>query len=226
MAAFSGEISFADMLEPDDFIGAGVLLAEDGRFLCGIRPLRWEDGWPIVQLTAIGGGMEPYDCSLVAGVQRECLEEMRCAIRVHPCAETLVVLGPAQVERRRLADPIGPASVIFRHWHTPPGDPWRVPHDGRQCLILFAGSLVGTPRPSPELPGLIWLRPEQLVATALTPMTLAALLVGGAELLEDPALPLPRTACARLTDSQEALVLALGPAAVSFYEGLAAALSG
>ena len=204
------------------FRGAGLFLASGGRFLCGIRPLRPEHDHLIAQVTAIGGGLQNLDCSFTAGALRESLEEMHCPILFHASAQTLIVRGPAQVEWQRLADPVGPAAVVFRHWHTPPRRPWSVPHDGQQCLVLFEASLAGTPRPSPEIPGLIWLRPAQIVALAHEDVPLQMLLAEGATLLDDPVTPLARTACARLTDSQEALVLALGADALPFYTQLAA----
>lgn len=204
------------------FCGAGSLVSRAGRFLCGIRPLRQEQDQLIAQVTAIGGGLEAYDDSFMAGALRESLEEMNCPICFQPCAETLIVHGPAQVQRKRLADPIGPAAVVFRHWHTPARRPWHVPHDGWQCLVLYQAALAGTPRPSQELPGLIWLWPAQIIAIAHVDVPLTTLLAGGAVLLEDPQNPLARSACARLTDSQEALVLGVGSEALSFYTALAA----
>ena len=207
------------------FLGAGVLLAGSGRLLCGIRPLRPEGDHQIAQVTAIGGGVQAGDPSFMAGALRESLEEMSCPVTFQACAETLIVSGPGQVRWQRLADPIGPAAVVFRHWHTPPRQPWHVPHDGWQCLVLYRADLAGTPQPSPEIPGLIWLWPAQLVALAHHDVSLQALLAEGAKLRDAPARPLDRAALARLTDSQEALVLGLGSAALAFYEQLAAGSS-
>ena len=222
MNTMSTLASLSPIVSSAVFHGVGSLVPRDGRFLCGIRPLRREHDDLIAQVTAIGGGLEAYDASFMAGALRESLEEINCPICFQSCAETLFVHGPAQVQWQRLADPMGPAAVVFRHWHTPPRRPWHVPHDGWQCLVLYQAALAGTPCPSQELPGLIWLWPAQIVALAHADVPLQTLLDQGALLLEDPQLPLARSACARLTDSQEALVLGLGSEALAFYTSLAA----
>jgi 8-oxo-dGTP pyrophosphatase MutT (NUDIX family) len=204
------------------FVGAGVFVIKDGRFLCGIRPLRKEGGALTAQLTAIGGGVEKSDPTILAAVLREAREEINCSICFATCIETLLVLGPKQSEWRQLTDPVGPAAVVFRNYCTPPREPWYIPHRGRQCLVLYTGAVVGAPQPSAELPGLIWLRPEQIVATAHQDLPLQELIDDGAELIEESRLSLARNALARLTDSQEALILALGQDAVSFYYRLSA----
>ncbi|MFQ5341398.1 MAG: hypothetical protein ACE5F6_07605 [Anaerolineae bacterium] len=71
-----------------------------------------------------------------------------------------------------------------------------------------------------ELPALIWLTPQQVVDTARDDVLLCQLLDAGAELVEARPASMPHTAWVRLTDSQEALALALGYEALSFYRAL------
>lgn len=58
--------------------------------------------------------------------------------------------------------------------------------------------------------------------TARQDVPLRDLLDSGAELVEGESGQLPESAWVRLTDSQEALALALGDDALTFYEALAA----
>ena len=69
-----------------------------------------------------------------------------------------------------------------------------------------------------ELPWLIWLLAGQVVQTARHDVPLSDLLAGGAELIAGQGAPPPPTAVTRLTDSQEALVLALAEQALGVYE--------
>jgi hypothetical protein len=86
-------------------------------------------------------------------------------------------------------------------------------------LIIFLAEFDGLPKPGLELPHLIWLSAEQVLDTARHDVHLSSLLIGGAQLVEGPGGPPPLDALARLTDSQEALVLALGEEAIEFYCG-------
>ena len=70
------------------------------------------------------------------------------------------------------------------------------------------------------LPNLIWLAPAQILETARRDVPLSKLLSAGAELIVGDAGPPPETSWVRLTDSQEALALALGENTPSFYESL------
>ena len=71
-----------------------------------------------------------------------------------------------------------------------------------------------------ELPALMWLKPEQIVEVAARDVAMRTLLDAGVELLERVGAALPRAAWVRLTDSQEALALALGEDALAFYEAM------
>jgi len=71
-----------------------------------------------------------------------------------------------------------------------------------------------------ELPALIWLTPQQVVDTTRDDVLLCQLLDAGVELVEARPASMPETAWVRLTDSQEALALALGDKALSFYRAL------
>ena len=71
-----------------------------------------------------------------------------------------------------------------------------------------------------ELPALIWLKPSQVVETARRDVLLRELLDSGAELVQGEGAKMPEMGWMRMTDSQEALALALGDDAQSFYEEL------
>jgi hypothetical protein len=68
-----------------------------------------------------------------------------------------------------------------------------------------------------ELPQLIWLTAEQVLETARRDITLGELLAGGSELIHGTSpSPLLETQT-RMTDSQEALALALGDETPAVY---------
>ena len=86
--------------------------------------------------------------------------------------------------------------------------------------MVFFGEVEGNPWPSRELPAVLWLQPAQVVSTAREDVPLKILLQEGAELLEARPGSLPLAGWVRLTDSQEALIFALGDDALPYYEGM------
>jgi hypothetical protein len=216
-----------DLLPEDTFVGTSLILREPKvslrrscKLLYGLRPARAEGARMILELTGIGGGMEEEDGSLTAGALREAREEMGCTVRLLPCDQTVVVRGPDRVERLSLYGEERPAAVVFRHHRTPPHQPWHAEHQGEACIVVFLAELSGDPRPAMELPALMWLKPEQVVEAAARDVAMRILMDAGAELMERAEAPLPKTAWVRLTDSQEALTLALGKDALAFYEAM------
>lgn len=200
------------------FAGTSLILRQSGRFLYGVRPPRVEGLRQVIELTGIGGGLEDEDKSLTACVLREAREEMGCNVRLLPCRETVVVRGQNRVQRVELQGEELPVAVVFRRFRTPPHQPWHEDNQGEACLVVFLAELDGQPWPEMELPALIWLKPTHVIQTARQDVPLSRLLASGAELVERVSGLLPRTAWVRLTDSQEALVLALGDDALSFFE--------
>ena len=202
------------------FVGTSLILRQGGRFLYGVRPPHAEGRRQIIELTGIGGGMEEEDESLTAGVLREAQEEMGCGVQLLSCRQTAIVRGPDRVEWATLPGAERPAAVVFRRFGRP-HEPWHPANRGEACLVVFWAELEEQPQPAMELPALIWLTPTQVVETARRDVLLTQLLASGATLLERTLEPMPRAAWARLTDSQEALVLALGDNALPFYQALA-----
>jgi 8-oxo-dGTP pyrophosphatase MutT (NUDIX family) len=213
-------VSLPDFVPGGIFVGTSLILNQGDRFLYGMRPPRAEGAHQVIELTGIGGAMEDEDASVMTGVLREAQEEIGCDVRLLPCRETVVVRGPDQVERVVLQGQARPAAVVLRHYRTPPHQPWHENNQGQGCLVVFAGELYGRPRPGMELPALIWLKPAQILETAWRDVPLGELLNAGAELVQSEGKPMPERAWVCLTDSQEALVLALGDDALSFYEAL------
>jgi hypothetical protein len=209
-----------DLIPAGTFVGTSLILRKGGRFLYGVRPPQAEGTRTVLELTGIGGGMEPEDESVTVGVLREVQEEIACAVLVLESPETLLVRGPGRVERVTLQGQERPVAVVFRHWPTPPHEPWQAGSKLGGCLVVFLADLLGTPRPAAELPALAWLSTGQVVSTAQRDVPLQELLDEGATLVERAGEGLPRAAWARLTDSQEALALALGEKAETFYRAL------
>lgn len=142
-----------------------------------------------------------------------------------PCDETLIVRGQQDVQWTTLRDQDCPVAVVFRHYHTPPHQPWHRDHKGRACLVVFLARLEGQPRPATEieLPALIWLDPVHILRTAQRDVRLEELLRTKAELIPTVSSRYnwPHDSRVRLTDSQEALVLALREDSLGFYQRLA-----
>jgi 8-oxo-dGTP pyrophosphatase MutT (NUDIX family) len=210
-----------DLIPMGTFVGASLILPAGGRLLYGCRPPQFEGTRQVVELTGIGGRLEPSDDSLIASVSREAQEELGCEVEVVPSPETIVVRGPGRVQRVELEGAERPTAVVFRRFRTPPHAPWHADHRGEAHLVVFQAQLLGEPRPAAELPALAWLSPAHVVATAHHDLPLRQLLDGGAELIEHDAYHMPRTSWVRLTDSQEALAIALRDRAVPFYAALA-----
>lgn len=209
----------ADLIPVGVFIGVSLIIPGRAGFLLGGRPLRLTVDGPVVELTGIGGGLLPADSSLTAAARREAAEEIGCDVRLLPSASTVVVRGPGQPETVTVSGSEMPAAIVFRGYRTPPHAPWHHAHRGDTCLVVFLAELLGCPRPSSELPLLAWLDADTLCASARSDMAFTCL-PGALALLSAASCP-PANALVRLTDSQEALVLALGAQAVSFYRNIA-----
>jgi len=216
----AGPRRLADIVPEGLFIGTSLILRRGDRFLYGVRSPGAKGARQIIELTGIGGALEDEDDSLTSGALREAWEETGCRVRVLPARDTIVVRGEHDIERMPLTGDERPAAVVFRRYRTPPHQPWHEDHQGETCLVVFWGEIDGQPWPAMELPALIWLKPGQVVETARQDVPLSRLLDSGAELIESAPGLVARTAWARLTDSQEALVLALGEKAPLFYEAM------
>jgi len=216
----SKPLTLPDLIPDDIFTGTSLILRHGGRLLYGMHPPRVQETRQIIELTGIGGKMEEHDESWTACVLREAQEEMACGVRVIPCRTTLVIRGEHDVQQVTLTGTEHPAAVVFRRYRTPPHQPWHEDNEGEACLVVFLGELEGTPRPAMELPALIWLGAAQVVKIARRDVLLRDLLAGGASLIESVPAAMLETAWVRLTDSQEALVLALGDDALGFYQEL------
>jgi 8-oxo-dGTP pyrophosphatase MutT (NUDIX family) len=210
----------ADIIPAGIFVGTSLILRRDGRFLYGCRSLKRAGGQTILELTGIGGGIEDDDRSFSAGAIREAQEETGSNVQLQQCRKTLIVRPPGVVEKVRLVGVEKPAAVIFRYYRTPPHSPWDQNNQGLACLIIYAGKLLADPRPVMELPWLIWLGAQQILETAHADIPLGLLLAGGAELVKGKTKPPPNGSLARMTDSQEALALALGEDTLAFYQAL------
>jgi 8-oxo-dGTP pyrophosphatase MutT (NUDIX family) len=214
-----------ELLPADMFIGTSLVLregksAESNRFLYGIRPAKEEGKRVIHELTGIGGRLEAEDSSAGTGVIREAQEEIACAVTLIPSSMTLLINGYNKVSLVRVTGPERPLAIIYRHHRTPPHSPWHPYNKGMACQVVFLGKLKGRPRPNGELPNLIWLPAAWVLETARRDVPLGELLMAGAALVPGRSGSPPLDGLARMTDSQEALALALDSATPSFYEGL------
>jgi 8-oxo-dGTP pyrophosphatase MutT (NUDIX family) len=221
----AGRPCLEELIPEGPFVGTSLILRQHGRFLYGMRPVRGAETPPVIELTGIGGGIEPTDKTFTLGVLREAEEEIGCGdgkgagcrVNLIPCGRTLVVHGRHQLSWVTLRGPERPAALVFRHHRTPPRAPWHAQNQGQAWLIVYLADLEGRPCPTFELPWLLWMTPDQILQTAHEEVPLQALLAAGAELVLGGAGMPPEDSCLRLTDSQEALGLALGSALPAFY---------
>jgi hypothetical protein len=214
------EMVIDDLLPRNSFLGVSLILPQDGRFLFGIRPPKHFAGVPVLEITGIGGKVEAFDASLTDGAQREAREEISTDIQIIPCTRILVVRGYHDAKEMTLSGDELPAALVFRQHHTPPHQPWIDPDIETGCIAVFLARLEGQPSPSREIPYLIWLKPEQILAAAQSDVSLGQLLDTGAELKYHPEEQPALSTSTRLTDSQEALALALGIRTLDFYQAL------
>jgi 8-oxo-dGTP pyrophosphatase MutT (NUDIX family) len=225
-------ITLDDLIPADSFVGVSLILPRGGRFLYGIRPPRPDRSgqaarskasqMPVLEITGIGGGLEPQDADYVAGARREAQEEVGCDVQIVDCAQTLHIQGPDAVTCGPLEGENRPVAVVFRHHRAPPHQPWHPHRAGDGYLIVCLAVMACAPTPTHELPWLLWLDADQVLATARADVFLEDLLRDGAELVTGDAGPPPPGSLARLTDSQEALGLALGDTLPALYRSLAA----
>jgi CHAD domain-containing protein/8-oxo-dGTP pyrophosphatase MutT (NUDIX family) len=212
------EMSLDEIIPPGIFIGTSMILRRAERFLYGIRPVRQKEGQQILELTGIGGGIEDEDKTLTDGALREALEEIGCRVNLLSCSTTIIVRGEDDIERVTVSNDEKPVAIVFRNHRTPPHQPWHQENQGESCLVVFMAEIDGRPSPSKELPNLIWLKPNQILETGHGDVTLNKLLIDGAEVMGE-SLELPSDHyIVRLTDSQEAIVLALGDRALPFFQ--------
>lgn len=209
-----------DLIQPGTFVGVGLILRQAGRFMFGIRPPKIISGETILEITGIGGKLEANDPGLIAGVQREAIEEISAGVKIIPCPRTLVVRGQQDIEQIELSGDERPAALVFRHHRTPPHHPWHPDHADSGLIAVFLAELLDQPQPSAEIPYMIWLSARQILATASGDIPLDRLVDEGAELITGAFDLPPLTTLARLTDSQEALSLALDAGMLDFYAAL------
>lgn len=210
----------ADLLPPNIFLGVSLIIPQDGRFLFGIRPPKFINNQEILEITGIGGRLELSDHSLTDCAQREASEEIAAQIKILPMPRTLVVRGDHSIEEVELQGDERPAAIVFRGHRTPPHSPWDADRVDSGCIAVFLAELAGRPLPSPEIPCLIWLSPELILQTARFDLSLAKLFSAGARMSCILEATLPSSTLVRLTDSQEALSLALGEKTIPFYRSL------
>lgn len=221
MRADSPKVQKLSEIIPEDiFIGTSLILRQGDRFLYGVRPVQRTDDRQILELTGIGGRLERTDASLSEGAVREAREETGCRVRLIPCSQTLVVRNQNDVQPVALMGSERPAAIVFRNYRTPPHQPWHPDNEGSACLIVFLAEIEEQPGPAMELAFLIWLKAEHILEAARADVPLAGLVSTGADLVVGKLRPPAGEYWARLTDSQEALALALGDDAPRFFQSV------
>jgi 8-oxo-dGTP pyrophosphatase MutT (NUDIX family) len=197
------------------------LVVEDGRFLMAARPPIITPSRTLINLTGVGGWLEPGE-SFSGAVMRETTEETGVSIRLLDLHDTLIVHGPDTIEDVCIVGEVGPAAIVYCRMGTPPFDPWSEQYEAVVPVTVYVGALSDIPAvvAPDEHPFFLWLYPEQLIALADGELPLAFLLSDGAKLVGDFAAETERVVV-RLGDSIPALVSALGPTAYGFLGRIA-----
>ncbi|CAN5618130.1 hypothetical protein BH23CHL2_BH23CHL2_24870 [soil metagenome] len=201
--------------------GASLLVVEEGRFLLAARPPIITPSRTLINLTGVGGWLEPGE-SFSAAAMRETVEETGVSVNLINLHDTLIVHGPDVIEDVCIVGEVGPAAIVYCRLGTPPFDPWSDEFESIVPVTVYAGALVGRPSivAPDEHPFFLWLYPEQLIALADGELPLAFLLSDGAKLDGDFDADNERV-LVRLSDSIPALLAALGPTAFGFLGRIA-----
>jgi len=201
--------------------GASLLVVEYGRFLMAARPPIVTPSRTLINLTGVGGWLEPGE-TFSGAAMRETTEETGVAVRLLNLHDTLIIHSPESIEDVCIVGELGPAAIVYCRMGTPPFEPWSDEYDAVVPVTVYAGALVGNPTvvAPDEHPFFLWLYPEQLIALADGELPLAFLLSDGAKLVGafDPG---DERVVVRLGDSIPALVSALGPMAFGFLGRIA-----
>ena len=203
---------------PGLFTGVSLILPISGKYLFGLRAPKHHNNQTILELTGIGGGIEQMDQSISHAAQRESAEEIGCQVELNSSHSTLIVYNQTKLEKVEIVGPERPAAIVYRNYRTPPHQPWYPEHSGLTCLVVFLAEIIGQPTPSGELPWLLCIDAPQIFETAHRDVPLTKLLNDDARLISTGGLRPPLHALVRLTDSQEALALALGEQFIDFYQ--------
>jgi hypothetical protein len=209
----------SEIVPEDIFVGTSLIIRQGDRFLFGVRPVKKVGDDVILEVTGIGGGLEDSDVSYSAGVRREAMEEMGCKVRLFSFDRTLVIQGPEAAEWIAIKDEISPVAIVFRNYRTPAHRPWSEQNQGRACILIYLAELADKPRPKMELPWLVWLSPDQILETAHQDVPVNQIVQSSSDLISGKS-EWPSPALLRMTDSQEALALALGSETPDFYRQL------
>lgn len=194
--------------------GASLLVMHDGRLLFGAKV---KDG--AVHLTGIGGSIEAgesaRDCAL-----RECLEETGISATIVDSTYCIDIGYDGAYSERDSST--GEIATVRRYAITPAGEPWSDALSSQQLQVeMFAGCLDGTPQPIEKLPFFVALSAAD-VQNAASPQgfNLIDALKNETTIRVSGTIPSDCPHKARLVDSPEALILALGDALPDFLKRL------
>jgi 8-oxo-dGTP pyrophosphatase MutT (NUDIX family) len=211
----------SELAQPGTPRASSQLIAQDGRFLLGCRPPLSERGRILLRLTGIGGWAEGAE-TFSATAHREAQEETGSDVRLFERRRTTVVRSPDDIAATEFGGEQAPVALVYRRFGTAPFDPWSEQHSMVAPVAVFAGALERLPVVAArhEHPFFMWVYPEQMIALADSDEPLEFLLADGAEILGTFEGD-PRLAIVRLTDSIQALLVALGSRAYAFLGEIA-----
>ena len=210
-----------ELVEPGTARASSVLVVGEGRFLLAVRPPIVERERVLLRLTGIGGWSEGEE-TFAATAIRESIEETGNAVRLIDLDQTLVVRSPDEMDLLAVSGEVAPAALVYRRFGTAPFDPWSASYRSIAPVAVYAGTFGDRPRIAAQEahPFFMWVYPEQMMLLSDADEPLEYLLADGAELVGTVEIDMQR-AIVRLTDSIQALIIALGPRAYSFLSDIA-----
>ncbi len=192
----------ADIIPAGAETGAGLALEHRGKYLFMLAGRRYGRSGEATFFAGIGGHCEPGE-AWPECARREAREELRVEVALVPAGRTAYIGRQAAPRWVEVDD--GPRPLAVYELWNPPDAPWNKSGRGHvYYVVIYAARLEDAVQPAVgDVDAILWLSAEQVARTAHEPVTLEALLDGGAEMAASG--PIPRHWAVRPQGTAQAL---------------------